>query len=176
MQRRDAPRHLALDPERFTARGEQPHPRAGAYDRRGKRRADIDQVLTVVQHNERAVAAELLNERRLGAPPVGQGEAGRGRHLGRHQLRIGERRKLHEPCAVLERGRAPRREFAGKPALARPAGPAEGQQPRADEQPLDFAELPLATDEAGRLMRHIVPPRRRQRRLWLAGFGREGAR
>jgi hypothetical protein len=80
----------------------------------------------------------------------------------------------HAPCS--NAAARPRREFAGKPALARPAGPAEGQQPRADEQPLDFAELPLATDEAGRLMRHIVPPRRRQRRLWLAGFGREGAR
>jgi hypothetical protein len=175
-ERRDAPRDLALDPERLTARREQHHPGAGAHDRGGKRRAGIDQVLAVVEHDERVAVAELLNERRLGVPPVGQCQAQRGRHLGRHQLGVSERGELHQPGAVLKRRHAPRREFAGKPALARPASPAEGQQPGAGEQPVNFTELPLATDEAGRLVRQVVPPRRRDRNLRRAGFGSEGAR
>jgi hypothetical protein len=75
--------HLAGHPQRLAARGEHAQPRSGREERLGQRRDVGDEVLAVVQHEDRVAAVERGEQQRdrvgcLRAAQVQLGLADRG--------------------------------------------------------------------------------------------------
>ncbi len=74
----------------------------------------------------------------------------------RHQTRIRQRGKLHQPDAVGKRLNQPIRDFDGKARLARAAGTGERHQPIHRHELLELRDLLLAPDEARQLIGQVV--------------------
>ena len=102
-QRGDRPRDLAGHRERLAARGQHVQPRALGEEGRHQLRGRVDDVLAVVEHDERAPTAEGVHEPVEPvdggvARPVPVGHAERPRHLGhdggarRQRCELDERR------------------------------------------------------------------------------------
>ena len=132
----------------------------------GEHGAGADQVLAVVQDQQRAPPAELGAEALEGGEPRREGEPKRGGGRVRHQPRVAEARQLDQPDAVAALRDARRRGLQGETGLARPAGARERDQAMAVEQPGDLAQLAVAPDEA----------RQRDRQVVASTLGRRGPR
>ena len=152
-QRRDGELLLARDPQR----------RAAGHDDRqlGRRAQEVgddrrpgDDLLEVVEHEQRAAVAEVLLD------PVDRGTLGREQaerrgDRGGDEVGVGDRRQRHEPRAVRVALDAVARQRQREPRLARPAGPGERQQARPVEQRRRLVDL-RAADEGGELRRQVV--------------------
>ena len=131
----------------------------------GEDGAGADQVLAVVQDQQRAPLAELGAEALESGEPRREGEPKRGGGRVRHQPGVAEARQLDQPDAVAALADARRRGLEAETGLARPAGAGERDQAMAVEQPGDLAQLAVAPDEA----------RQRDRQVVASALGRPGA-
>jgi hypothetical protein len=71
----------------------------------------------------------------------------------RHQARIGERRQIGEPDAVLVGALQADRESKCEPSLANAAWSDQRQEPSAGVEVIQASEIAIATDEAAQLSR-----------------------
>ena len=104
LQRPDGGERLAADGERLAARRQDPQPRAAGEQAIGELRRGHDDVLAVVEHEQRVARAERVEQPRLRVgrrrPAVRHrrlAEAERAEHRGREALAVAERRELDEP-------------------------------------------------------------------------------
>jgi hypothetical protein len=132
---------LALDLQRLPAGGEDAQPGAAAEQRFDQQRTGVDQVLAVVQHEQRPSLPEGGCHRVEQRPsrPFGHGERG-GHRLGQ-QVRVRHRDKLDHPHAVPERPLGAAGRFQDEPGLAGPGRPGHGHQPASAEQPAQPGQL-----------------------------------
>ena len=96
-QRRHPPTHLATNPDRLTARRHKAHRRAAAQQGNNQRGTCVQQMLTVVQHQQHPTVADKPQQRvhRGAARLVGQAQ--RADHRDRHDIGIGDRRQIDQP-------------------------------------------------------------------------------
>ena len=102
-QRRHTPGALAGDAEQLAAARQDVHLRAAAHQSIGDPRRCLDQVLAVVEHDEGAPLAEVVDQR---IERVAAGHllaADRYQHRVRHDRGVGDRSQLGEPHAAGER-------------------------------------------------------------------------
>ena len=101
-QRRHPPTHLAGHPDRLTTRRHKRHRRAAALQADNQRRARVQQMLTVVQHQQHPTVADKPQQRvhRGAARLIGQAQ--RADHRDRHQIGIGDRRQIDQPHPAAE--------------------------------------------------------------------------
>lgn len=170
-QRRHRAQHLAGDPQRLAARGEDPHTRAGAQEQAGDPCHVLDQMLAVVQ-DEQQLAVLQGGEEPVGGVPRGGAETfaqTEGGEQGVGELGgVGERGELDQAnvrvsvcvnvcvsayatMCVDVRVRVRMRELDRQTGLARSARPGECDQALAGEQGADAREFAVASDEAGQL-------------------------
>ena len=150
-ERRHEPGALASDPERLAARGHDAEPRAASEQRLRQPGARLDQMLAVVQHEQRFPIAQRLEQ---GVPGRSDAVAAHAQRVGdvvRDELGIRERGELHPGNAVGVLRPHAARHLEGETGLAAPARAGECQEPRALEQLLDGRRLALAADERGEL-------------------------
>ena len=168
-ERRHLAERLAGDAERFAAGGQHPH--AGALgehpvDDGGAR---VDEVLAVVQHDQRAFAGER-GDKAVERVCGGGRAAAHGRHQGgvaqaegaqqrvRDLGRVADGGQFHQPDAA---GHAVGEAFGGldrQPGLAGAARPGQGHQAVLLQQLADPLDLLLAADEAGQPGAQVAGP------------------
>ena len=125
----------------------------------GQRGARGDQVLAVVEDQQREPPGELGAEAFEGRALGREGEPERGGGRGRHQRRVAQARQLHEPDAVAARVHPRARGLEAETGLARAAGAGEREQAVAVEQTGDLPQLAVAADEARQRDRQVVTSR-----------------
>ena len=169
-QRADPHDRLAVHAQGGAAGGEEAHAGTVPEELVGELDHGRDQVLAVVDHEQRGLVAEPLCEG-LGDGPAGLlADAERFGGGLRHQLWLAERRELDQPDAVLEAVDHVGGRLEREAGLARAAGADEGEHAAGRELLLDLRELGVATDEAGRADRQVVAARvhRPERRKFRA--------
>ena len=126
-ERRDRDEVLARDRQRLAAGRDDPQARAGAEQRVGQRRGGADQVLAVVEAEDRLAVEQHVDQplepvarRRARAVEHGAlAQAERGQRGG-HDLDLGgDRRELDHPHAAVDAVHPARERLAGEPRLAR---------------------------------------------------------
>ena len=147
-QRRHAPGRLAGDPQPLAAGGQHAHVRARAQQCVDERRAAVDQVLAVVEHQQQARVADLGRERPDGIALGAQLHADRGGGLADHERRVPDRAQLHQAGAAIEAGLAPRGQLERQPRLSAAPWAGEREQMRVAEPALELGQLAPAADEA----------------------------
>jgi hypothetical protein len=191
-QRAYGPPRFPRDVQRLAAGGQDADLRAGGEDAVGQRRRGLDQVLAVVQDQQRSLCGQrgqhpaervrLLVRRRglTGRQPRGQRLAGVEQRLlaqaehaqdgGDEVGRVGDGGQLDQPHPVGHRGRLGAGGLDGQPGLARPAGAGEGDQAVRGQKFGDLGEFGVAPDEAGELGAQVAAAGAGRGRG--AGFGR----
>ena len=147
---------LTGNAERLPAGGEDVQVGAGVQEVLDEDGARIDQMLTVVEHEQqssrRQVVAENAGQRPSGLLPYLESSG----HGLCHQGRIGQRRQLDQPDPVVE----DLHQLAGRdqrePGLSRAARAGQADQSVLPEQTSDLGELRLAADEAADLRGQVV--------------------
>ena len=153
-QRRDPPGGLAGDAEGLAAGGQQAHPGALLEDGVHEPGAGLDDVLAVVQEEERVALLEQGDERRLRGLAGALPRPHRGQRGARDERRVGggrEGREVDEPHAVGDGAGATGHGLEGESGLAHAPRAGQRHQRARGEQAPDLRELPLAPDEAGEL-------------------------
>ncbi len=155
-QRRHAPRLLTDDAERFAAGRERACSCARVQQLLGPAGAGLDEVLAVVEHDQQLAMAHEVEQRveqRTARLLVHIEHAG---HHARHKHRVGDRRQLDEPHAVLVCGLHRVGHLERKTCLADAAGAGQRQQVRVGQQLDHRRELGLASDQRGQVQRQVV--------------------
>jgi hypothetical protein len=156
-KRRQREDRLAGHVQRFPARGQHldawtclqqllRHPGAGLLE-----------MLAVVQHHQHAAAAYVFHHRFEDRRPGLLDESEDRRHGLRHESRIGQRRQLHEPDAVLEVGQQSFGELERQSCLAQTADPGKGQQTGRPQRMGAPCEVAFVPDIARQRARQVVP-------------------
>src|SRR5687768_7780923 len=112
----------------------------------GKGRARLDQVLTVVEHEEHVPLPQGVDQRvewRARSVLEAQGVE----QLGGQQRRLGEWRQLDPHDAVREHARRYRRDLRGQPRLSAAAGTRQGDESALAQQRDQRLHIGVATDE-----------------------------
>ena len=99
-QRRHPPQHLARDAQRLPAGGEHPQQRAGPQEGVDQGRAGPQDVLAVVDHEDRLPLAEVVDEGVDQGPGRLLHHADGGGDGAGHQRLVGERGQVDEPAPV----------------------------------------------------------------------------
>ncbi|MBD2893630.1 hypothetical protein amrb99_25520 [Actinomadura sp. RB99] len=166
VQRADGPQVLAGDAERFAARREDAQVRARGEQPRGERGDRVDDVLAVVQDEQRRPVGERRDEPVLRGLRGVRGLGARLAQAERAEQRAGQRRAVPQRRQLGEArrpGRAaasgPARHLDGQPRLPDPAGPGQRHQARGTEQVGDAFDVAVTADERGE--RRGRPHRRR---------------
>ena len=161
----DVEHPLALDVEPLP-RGRQELDVRGALDHLAQKPGALDEMLEVVEHEQRRALAEVVEQlllRREAAVRAVDGELDRLGEGGREEVRRGDGGERDEVDAVRVAVDAARGGLEGEPGLARPARPDEREQAavRILQQPVDLFELRRAADErrARRRAGSSCPPR-----------------
>ena len=158
---------LGGEAEDFPARRQDPHPLAAAQKDLGQLGAGVDDVLAVVEHNQRAPILEVIDEPFHGGPHraapwrrIGAGAAlahsELGGHRARHHLAVGDPSQIGKPHPVRERHQHLGGDLHRQPCLARPAGPGDRAQPVGVEQVNQLGDLVSSPDEPSQLYRKVV--------------------
>jgi hypothetical protein len=152
-ERGHQPGRLARNAERLAAARQQREARAAPQQRIGERGAGVDQVLAVVEHEQKRARLEVLGERLLGITAGLLAQAELLGDLGGQERRVGERGELDpfDPVRVIARDA--RGDLQREARLAASARAGQGEQARAAEQPAHRGDLALTADEAGELHR-----------------------
>ena len=149
----------ALDVEHPLALDVQPLPRGrqeldvrGALDHLAQKPGALDEMLEVVEHEQRGALAEVVEQlllRREAAVRAVDGELDRLGEGGREEVRRGDGGERDEVDAVRVAVDAASGGLEGEPGLARPARPDEREQAAVWilQQPVDRFELGRAADE-----------------------------
>ncbi len=148
-QRRHEPRALAFEAERLAAGRHDRQRRAGPQQRLRQLRAGVDQVLAIVEDEQRGIAFQLIDDRLEHGPGAVIAHAdGRGDVLG-ERTRIHQRGQLGPDDAAGEQGARVARELDGEPGLAAAAGAGQREQPRRDENRRALLQFVRSADQAG---------------------------
>jgi hypothetical protein len=148
-ERRHAVLTFARDQQRFATGREHPQRRRRAEQLFGERRAGIDQMLAVVEDEERGVGAE---ERRDGidrVPARNVSQANRVHHRERDECRVRDGRQFDEPGAPRKHRGKVGCELQRQAGLATTADPRQCQQPLigVQEQVVQRGERVVAPDQ-----------------------------
>src|SRR5215210_3844151 len=113
-------------------------------------------MLTVVQNQEQLPGSEVVREGlgQRASRPLTNSQS-EGHSLG-HESRLGQRRQLHHPHAVLEPFDQLARRGQSQPRLAASPRSSERQEAIVFKQPLYLGQLLLPSDEAAQLRRQVV--------------------
>ena len=152
-QRRHPPAHLAGHPDRLTTGRHQRHRRAAAQQGNGERRGRVEQMLTVVQHQQHSTVTDETGERvhRGAARLIGQAQ--RADHRDRHDIGIGDRRQIHVPHRVAELAGHLGGDLRRQPCFTHTAGAGQGDEPVVGQQPAHVVHFGLAAHETRELHR-----------------------
>ena len=157
---------LATDPQDGPG-GDDDLERLGPAEQLGNRGRGRQQLLEVVEHEQRPAGAQRLDEALERRPSAGKRHPDRLRDGRRQQHRLRYRRERHEVHPVGKSVRDVGRELQGHPGLAGSARAGQRQQPRPIQQADRLRDDRLAPDEArdlhGQVVRRRVErPRRRE--------------
>ncbi len=133
----------------------------GALDHLAQKRGALDEMLEVVEHEERGPLAEVVEQlllRREAAVHAVEGELDRLGEGGREEVRRGDGGERDEVDAVRVAVDAASGGLEGKPGLARSARPDEREQAafRVLQQPVDRFELRRPADERRSWQREVL--------------------
>jgi len=143
--------HLTGDAEHLTARGQDAHARASTQNRASEHGAGVQQMLTVVQHQQRLPAGQVLRQRRHRPPGRLIQQAHSPRDLRGEQSRVAQARQFHQPDAIAERPSCLPRRPHRQARLPDSAWPAQGNQPGTAERRPDRGKLRPPPDEPAQL-------------------------
>ena len=155
------PDEFTEDAERLAAGGCDVQARARADERGDQRRARIQQVLAVVQHDQHVAvgdrSAQFVDRRppRLVDDPHGV------RHRGRDQIRVGDGSQVDIGDAVVEHIRHAGDRLDGEPCLADASGTHQRDDPLTHELRSERGYFGTASHEAGERSWHHQPVERR---------------
>ena len=122
-QRRDAPAHLAGDPEGLTAGGQHLQIPASAEQFGDDRGRSVEHVLAVVDHQQDGPVADEPHDVVNGGQPRLIGQAQRQRDGHRDHVRMRDRRQVNAPGATGEFAGRRRGQLQRQPGLAHPTAP-----------------------------------------------------
>src|SRR5438105_11971916 len=146
---------LAVDAQSTSAGGEDRETR-GRGQQFGYPWRGVAHLLEVVQDQERAALAKMVDQRGHGREPAAIRQAQLLRDGPRHQLRVLQQRERDEEDAVRESLRLASPYLQREARLSGPPWSGQREQAGAAQQLLHFAELALTAEEAGELDRQIV--------------------
>jgi hypothetical protein len=176
VQRADGRQRLPADRQRLPARGEDAQAGAAGEQAIGEPRRRHDDVLAVVQDDQRVPGGQRVEEARLrvGGHGAAVGERGgaepeRAEHRGGERVGVTERGQLDEPRRDVRAGGHLQREAR----LARAAGPDERHEPVAGQQLLGAPQIVVAADEARAGRRQVTAGTARRGRWGIAAQDRE---
>ena len=158
----DRPQRLTGDAERLPARRQDPQPSALPEHAVGEPRRRLDDVLTVVQDQQRLPLADRGDEpvhrvraRRRAEQCIPQPERGESRLC---DVTVGaDGRELHQPDPVGQVAEQGLRGLRCQPGLARAARPDQRGQPVLGDEVADLGDVGVPADEAGQLRAHVGP-------------------
>jgi len=175
----DRPEGLAVDPERLSARRQDPDARAVGEEPAGQDSGRLNDVLAVVQDQHRVPAGQRaaqpvhrVGQAGVGAvprePPLAQAE--RVEHRVGHLGRLADRGEPGEP----RRRGQPRRGLGRQPGLAHPARAGQRDEPLGGQLLQHAGDVVVPADEAGRRTLASGEARgwglgRRHRPFWIMG-------
>ncbi len=161
-QRRHPQGDLAGDPQRLAAGGQDAQARAGPQQRVRELGTRLDQVLAVVQHQQRRPSLEMLDQQvgRIAVRALPQPQ--RRRHGPRDQPGVAGRGQLHQPDAIPERLQQLGGGLERQAGLAGAARADQGHEPALLEPLLDLVKLAPAPHEAGQLAGQVGGERRQR--------------
>jgi hypothetical protein len=155
-QRRHRHQVFPLDPQALAAGGQDHEPFARLLQDAGQRCGLIEQVLTVIEHQQQLLSAQELHQRLAGALPGSGGHREHRRDRIVRQGGVADRCQLSKPRPI----RKPFRCLGGclhcQPGLAHPARPGQGHHPRCGQRCRDVLQLALSADERAHLYRQIA--------------------
>ena len=159
MEGLDAIDVLTVNGERLSRSGEQTDPGTASLESVGQLGRGVDQVLTVVEHEQEVLVSQRVEQGfGIGPPrllPQPEGGRDRSRDLGR----LGERGEIDEPDTVGSAIQAVCGDVQSEAGLAGSARPGQGDDAGRSEQGPDFRELRLTSDEtaerAGQVVREL---------------------
>jgi len=130
--------------------------RAGSEQFDDQRAARVEQMLTIVEHQQDGFLTEEPHQQIHGGPSglIGQTERARNRH--RCQSRVGDRGQIDIPDTIRELTAELRSDFYAKPSLARTAGAGQRHQPVTRDKLPQLDHLILAPNETRQLSRKLV--------------------
>ena len=136
----------------------------GALDHLAQKPGALDEMLEVVEHEQRRALAEVVEQlllRREAAVRAVDGELDRLGEGGREEVRRGDGGERDEVDAVRVAVDAASGGLEGEPGLARPARPDEREQAASGvlQQPVDRFELRRPADERRSRQREVLHPR-----------------
>ncbi len=108
-------------------------------------------MLAVVDDQKETAQAEVAGDHVVEVGPIKGAQAPQVCDRGRHEIRIGDRGKLCEPCSVGEFGEVSRSRLDGQARLARPARPDQRHEPVLVQQCRDRGEVRCTADERRRV-------------------------
>ncbi len=157
-ERRDGDDRLAEHAQRLAAGQQHPHLRTGAEQRIDELGDGVEQVLAVVEQQQRRPSGQRLRQpgqdvgRGASRRTVEQGglaQPERPGDGGGDVLAIGDCRQVDEPHPVGQLRLQRRADLDGEPGLARAARPDQRHEPGGAQRGPDPGELAAAADEAG---------------------------
>ena len=146
---------LAVDAQSTSAGGEDRETR-GRCQQLGYPWRGVAHLLEVVQDQERAALAKMVDQRGHGREPAAIRQAQLLRDGPRHQLRVLQQGERDEEDAVRESVRLASPYLQREARLSGPPWSGQREQAGAAQQLLHFAELALTAEEAGELDRQVV--------------------
>ena len=135
-ERRHAIDVLAVDAQHFAARRQNCCARAKAHESLHEVRHCVDDVLAIVQDQEKVAAADGACHSLAGNLSAAEFQPKRAGHRGRHEVGIGQRRQLDKPAAVLKLTE----DAAGD--LQREGGLPDATWPRQGHNPIGSDNIP----------------------------------
>jgi len=157
-ERRDRVLLLARHVENAATAGEHAQVRTccekGVY-----RYGRIGHLLEVIEHQEHVALANVVHEPINSAAAAAVREPERLRDRGGHEIRLGDRRQLHEEDAITIIGHRAACDLEAEPRLAGAARPGKRQQAAPLEELADLTDLALAAEEGRQARRQIVRDR-----------------
>ena len=99
-QRGHPPNDLVGTPQRLAARGQDAHARPGSQNLLGQAGTRVDQVLAVVENDQRIASGQMRGQRLHGRARPGDRHADGQRRRLRHERGIAEIRQIDKPSAV----------------------------------------------------------------------------
>ena len=151
-QRRHTPGRLPFHAQGMSAGGEHADQPCALQDRGDELGDTLNDVLAVVQQQERRAVAEVIDD----GARLTRLQTERARHPSGHKRTVGERRQLDPPHAARKALRPAHCDLPGQPGLAAAARARKRHQPRFAEQPGAAAEVVGSSHERAQLGRQVA--------------------
>ena len=167
-QRRQPVPGLSGHPRRLATGRQYPHIIGGGQQRSAQSRHRVDQMLTVVEHQQHLPGRQHVGQGLRHRPAAAVLHSERRCDRGRHQARIRHPGQLGQPHPIGEPAGHPLGHLAGQPGLSHPARPGHRHHPVPGQEFRDLIQLNGTADEAGQHGREAVHARGHANR-WRRG-------